>query len=123
MVGNYERLGLTIRDILSEFNWNILYFMYHNHGKDTGRGNSDCSFTLSAVHRHVGKKETYMDAFDEEISSRADYLRILTKAKTQSRSELCDLARTLHICLYLVTCILTNLLLGSGMLLFSIQLI
>lgn len=87
MVGNYERLGLTIRDILSEFNWNILYFMFHNHGKDTGRGNSDCSFTLSAVHRHVGKKETYMDAFDEDISSRADYLRILTKAKTQSRSE------------------------------------
>lgn len=87
MVGNYERLGLTVRDILSEFNWNILYFMFHNHGKDTGRGNSDCSFTLSAVHRHVGKKETYMDAFDEEISSRVDYLRILTKAKTQSRSE------------------------------------
>lgn len=61
--------------------------MYHNHGEATGRGNSDCSFSLSAIQRNFKNTTSFYEHFDEERAKRDDFRRILAKIKQQTRSE------------------------------------
>lgn len=87
MLGSYEHVGTAIRGILTKFNWNIVSFMYHNHDEASGRGNSDCSFILSAISRRIEDKNRTSNQFDENLNNRQEFLRILTKVKNESRSE------------------------------------
>lgn len=87
MLGSYKHFGIAAHGILQEFNWNTVFLLYHNHGESTGKGHSDCYFSLSGIYRHVNIATSSQEAFDEEQVSRPDLLAILKKAKTKARSE------------------------------------
>lgn len=86
MLGSYKNAGHAAHGILKEFNWNTVMLLYHNHDESTGKGNSDCYFTLGGIYRFL--TQSSQEQFDEEKSTRSDFLKILEKVKTKARSEL-----------------------------------
>lgn len=86
MFGSYEHVGNALHGLFRQFNWQIISLMYHNHGVSTGRGNSDCTFSLSAIRRNFENTTSFQD-FDEKRTTRDDFRRILYKFKQQTRSE------------------------------------
>lgn len=88
MFGSYEHVGNALHGLFRQLNWHIISLMYHNHGEATGRGNSDCSFSLSAIQRNFKNTTSFHENFDEERATRNDFQRMLAKFKQQSRSEL-----------------------------------
>lgn len=87
MLGSYEHVGNALRGLFRQFNWHIISLLYHNHGEATGRGNSDCSFSLSAIARNFKNTTSFQEPFDEERSKRDDFRRLLRKIKQNTRSE------------------------------------
>lgn len=87
MFGSYEHVGNALHGLFRQFNWHIISLMYHNHGASTGRGNSDCTFSLSAIRRNFENTTSFQD-FDEKHTTRDDFRRILYRFKQETRSEL-----------------------------------
>lgn len=85
MLGSYKHVGIAAHGILKEFNWNTVMLLYHNHDEASGKGNSDCYFTLGGIYRFV--TESSQEQFDEEKTTRSDFLNLLEKVKTKARSE------------------------------------
>lgn len=61
--------------------------MYHNHGENSGRGHSDCSFTMAAIQNNFPNIVSGQMPFDEIRMTRQDFRDILSDFKTKSRSE------------------------------------
>lgn len=63
--------------------------MFHNHGADTGKGNSVCSFISVCVRRALEMDNVKVTAemLDEDTATHDEYLRTLNIAKNESRSE------------------------------------
>lgn len=87
MLGSYNHVGNAAHRILKEFNWSTVMLLYHNHGENTGKGNSDCFFTLSGVFGYLNVSTRSQETFDEERATRTDFLKILQKVQTKARSE------------------------------------
>lgn len=54
----------------------------------SGKGNSDCFFSLGPIYRNVKNGKNYQVHFDE--TQKNDFKKILEDVKSQSRSELND---------------------------------
>lgn len=85
MLGSYKHVGIAAHGILKEFNWNTVMLLYHNHDETSGKGNSDCYFTLGGIYRVVNTSSQEM--FDEEKTKGSDFFGILEKVKKKARSE------------------------------------
>ncbi|XP_055300663.1 atrial natriuretic peptide receptor 1-like isoform X3 [Sitodiplosis mosellana] len=59
--------------------------MYHNHNENTGRGNSDCSFTMRAIQKHFPNIVRGQISFDEELATREEFQNMLNDFRKQSR--------------------------------------
>lgn len=88
MLGSYEHVGNVIRGILKTFNWDLVSMLYHNNGVSSGKGNSDCFFSLGPIYRNVKNGKNYQKHFDE--TEKNDFKKILEDVRSQSRSELND---------------------------------
>lgn len=86
MLGSYQHVGIAAHGILKEFNWNTVSLLYHNHGESTGKGNSDCFFSLSSIYRYYPTTSS-QETFDEENVKRPNFNEILAKIKKKARSE------------------------------------
>lgn len=86
MLGSYDHVAAVIRGIMAGFNWNIVSLLYHEHGTYTGKGHSDCFFSLGSVQRNVKNKKQHYKSFDEQQKN--DFKKILEDVKNQARSEL-----------------------------------
>lgn len=87
MLGSYKHFGIAAHGILREFNWHTVYLLYHNHAESSGKGNSDCFFTLGGIYRYVNVATSAQETFDEEHATRSEFLYILEKVKVKARSE------------------------------------
>lgn len=85
MLGSYKHVGIAAHGILKEFNWDTVMLLYHNHDETSGKGNSDCYFTLGAIYRFF--TQSSQEQFDEEKTKRSDFIALLEKVKTKARSE------------------------------------
>lgn len=85
MLGSYKHVGIAAHGILKEFNWNTVMLLYHNHDETSGKGNSDCYFTLGGIYRFL--TQSSQEQFDEEKTTRSDFLTLLDKVKKKARSE------------------------------------
>lgn len=87
MLGSYNHVGNAAHRILKEFNWSTVMLLYHNHAEATGKGNSDCFFTLSGVYSYLNVATRSQETFDEERATHSDFVKILEKVQTKARSE------------------------------------
>lgn len=85
MLGSYKHVGIAAHGILKEFDWNTVMLLYHNHDETSGKGNSDCYFTLGGIYRFL--TQSSQEQFDEEKTTRSDFLKLLDKVKKKARSE------------------------------------
>ncbi|XP_037036994.1 atrial natriuretic peptide receptor 1-like isoform X1 [Bradysia coprophila] len=83
MLGSYKHVGIAAHGILKEFNWNTVMLLYHNHDEASGKGNSDCYFTLGGIYRFLNQSSQAQ--FDEEKTTRLDFLKLLDKVKKKAR--------------------------------------
>ncbi|XP_072933230.1 atrial natriuretic peptide receptor 1-like [Epargyreus clarus] len=56
MMGSYTQAAVAIRKIFEEFNWRKPGMLYHNNDISTGKGNSPCFLTLSAIYTVLQKE-------------------------------------------------------------------
>lgn len=88
MLGSYKHVGIAAHGILKEFNWNTVMLLYHNHDETSGKGNSDCYFTLGGIYRFLTQStQSTQEQFDEEKTTRSDFLTLLDEVKKKARSE------------------------------------
>lgn len=87
LIGSPEHAGSAIYKLFHQFKWHHVSWLFHNHNENAGRGNSVCSFTLSAIQRHFSNKVAKQTVFDETESTRADFRKILLEFQKVSRSE------------------------------------
>ncbi|XP_034835758.1 atrial natriuretic peptide receptor 1-like isoform X1 [Maniola hyperantus] len=88
MMGSYTQAGVAIRKIFEEFNWRRLGMLYHNYASSSGKGNSACFMTLSAVFTVLQKKGTGNIPnipFDETLLTRAKIKELLQKLSLSTR--------------------------------------
>lgn len=77
-------------DLLQEFNWRKLGMLYHNNNPSTGKGNSPCFMTLSAIFSVLQKKGTGNISnipFDETNTTTTKIKELLMKLSLSTRSE------------------------------------
>ncbi|CAH2095493.1 unnamed protein product [Euphydryas editha] len=90
MMGSYTQAGDAIRKVFEEFSWRRLSMLYHNNDPSTGKGNSPCFMTLSAVFTVLQKKTTdniLNIAFDETNVTTTKIKKLLKKLSLSTRSE------------------------------------
>ncbi|XP_039759868.1 atrial natriuretic peptide receptor 1 isoform X3 [Pararge aegeria] len=88
MMGSYTQAGVAIRKIFEEFNWRKLGMLYHNYAPSSGKGNSPCFMTLSAVFTVLQKKGTGNIPnipFDETLITTAKIKELLEKLSRSTR--------------------------------------
>ncbi|XP_075984818.1 atrial natriuretic peptide receptor 1-like [Anticarsia gemmatalis] len=88
MMGSYTQAGVAIRKVFEEFNWRRLGMLYHNNDPATGKGNSPCFLTLSAVFTVLNKKNTGDIAalpFDETNTTSTKLRELLQKLSLNTR--------------------------------------
>ncbi|XP_046971836.1 atrial natriuretic peptide receptor 1 isoform X1 [Vanessa cardui] len=88
MMGSYIQAGVAIRKIFEEFSWRKLGMLYHNNGPSSGKGNSPCFMTLSAVFTVLQKKETVNIPnipFDETNVTTSKIKHLLQKLSLSTR--------------------------------------
>lgn len=76
--------------LFQEFNWKKLGMLYHNNGPSTGKGNSACFMTLSAIFTVLQKKGTRNIPnipFDETNTTTTKIKQLLQKLSLSTRSE------------------------------------
>lgn len=82
-----EHAASAIYKLFRQFNWHHVSWLFHNHNEASGRGNSDCTFTITAIQKHFSNNVAKQTDFDETESDRADYRKMLLEIKKVSRSE------------------------------------
>ncbi|CAK1594039.1 unnamed protein product [Parnassius mnemosyne] len=89
MMGSYTQAGVAIRKVFEEFNWRKLGMLYHNNNMATGKGNSPCYLTLSAVFSVLLKKNTGSSIpnipFDETVTNSTVFKKLLQKLSLSTR--------------------------------------
>lgn len=85
MLGCYDDVGIVVRGILKNFNWNLVALLYHNHDESKGKGHSACYFSFGAIQRNVKNSKNYQKHFDEMAKN--DFKKILEEVKNHARSE------------------------------------
>ncbi|CAH2095492.1 unnamed protein product [Euphydryas editha] len=88
MMGSYTQAGDAIRKVFEEFSWRRLSMLYHNNDPSTGKGNSPCFMTLSAVFTVLQKKTTdniLNIAFDETNVTTTKIKKLLKKLSLSTR--------------------------------------
>ncbi|XP_050679275.1 atrial natriuretic peptide receptor 1 isoform X1 [Leptidea sinapis] len=87
MMGSYTQAGVAIRKIFEEFNWRKFGMLYHNHIPSTGKGNSPCFLTLSAIFTVLQKKDTSIPtvAFDETNTTSSKIKELLQNLSLRTR--------------------------------------
>lgn len=88
LIGSPEHAATAIYRLFRQFNWHHVSWLFHNHNENAGRGNSDCTFTMTAIQKHFSNNVAKQTDFDENESTRASYRKMLTDIKSVSRSEL-----------------------------------
>lgn len=76
--------------IFQHFNWKLTYFLYHNNGAETGKGNSVCTFMSVCVRRALEVDDVKISnakMFNEDTATHEEYLKMLNVAKNETRSE------------------------------------
>lgn len=86
LIGSPEHAGSAIHGLFRQFNWQHISWMYHNHNENSGKGNSDCSFTMRAIQKNFPNMVAWQVAFDEKHDTRRDYQKMLNEIKPESRS-------------------------------------
>ncbi|XP_048515966.1 atrial natriuretic peptide receptor 2 isoform X3 [Athalia rosae] len=84
MMGSHRLVGEALRHILRGFGWKVAGLMYHNHAAASGRGISDCHFTLSAVFRALNQTSVYK-SFDQETATPKEYRQLLASLSDNAR--------------------------------------
>lgn len=90
MMGSYTQAAVAIRKVFEEFKWRRLSMLYHNYDPASGKGNSPCFMTLSAVVT-VLKKNNKGDniattiPFDESNITTTKIKELLHKLSKHSR--------------------------------------
>lgn len=97
MLGSYKHVGIAAHGILQKFNWNTVMLLYHNHDEASGKGNSDCYFTLGGIYRFLNQSS--QEQFDEEKATRKLFLDMLQKVKKKARSEFIIVLNLLYLSL------------------------
>ncbi|CAG9568154.1 unnamed protein product [Danaus chrysippus] len=88
MMGSYTQAGVAIRKVFEEFNWRKLGMLYHNNNPSTGKGNSPCFMTLSAIFSVLQKKGTGNISnipFDETNTTTTKIKELLMKLSLSTR--------------------------------------
>ncbi|CAH2054244.1 unnamed protein product, partial [Iphiclides podalirius] len=89
MMGSYTQAGVAIRKVFEEFSWRKLGMLYHNNNPATGKGNSPCYLTLSAVFSVLLKKNTGSSIpnipFDETVTNTTVIKQLLQKLSLSTR--------------------------------------
>uniref|UniRef100_A0A2H1X415 SFRICE_032299 n=1 Tax=Spodoptera frugiperda TaxID=7108 RepID=A0A2H1X415_SPOFR len=94
MMGSYTQAAVAIRKVFEEFKWRRLSMLYHNYDPASGKGNSPCFMTLSAVVT-VLKKNNKGDniattiPFDESNITTTKIKELLHKLSKHSRKICC----------------------------------
>ncbi|XP_026465471.1 atrial natriuretic peptide receptor 1-like isoform X2 [Ctenocephalides felis] len=65
LLGGYSHVGAAMKIILEHFNWNKIGLLFHNHARESGKGNSDCHFTLGAIFAAMKQTDAFHRSFDE----------------------------------------------------------
>lgn len=71
MMGSFSLVGQAVQSILKNFNWTVAGFLFNNYAAATGKGNSNCYFTLSSVYKSIlsptgGTSDMKQESFDED---------------------------------------------------------
>lgn len=85
MFGSYEHVGNALVGLFRQLKWQVMSLFYHNHARASGLGISDCTFLSVAIQSMFNK--SYLEEFDEVVTTREQYQHILKKLKERSRSE------------------------------------
>lgn len=85
MFGGYEHAGNALVGLFRQLKWQVMSLLYHNHDKASGLGVSDCAFLSGAIQSMFN--QSYPEEFDEVVTTRREYHRILEKLQEKSRSE------------------------------------
>ncbi|CAB3233285.1 unnamed protein product [Arctia plantaginis] len=89
MMGSYTQAGVAIRKVFEEFHWQRLGMLYHNNDPASGKGNSPCFLTLSAVFTVLNKKKKGDIAtavpFDETNTTSSKLKELLQKLSLNTR--------------------------------------
>lgn len=101
LIGSPEHAGSAVAGLFRQFNWHHISWIYHNHHENTGRGNSDCSFTCRAIQKKFPNIVGSQMVFDENRDF--DYRSMLNEIKKESRSELKQSTNVVQTCLDNVT--------------------
>ncbi|PZC83039.1 hypothetical protein B5X24_HaOG208906 [Helicoverpa armigera] len=89
MMGSYTQAGVAIRKVFEEFKWSRIGMLYHNHDPASGKGNSPCFLTLSAIFSVLNKKHNGSDIatspFDETNITTTKIKELLHKLSLNTR--------------------------------------
>ncbi|KAJ8711871.1 hypothetical protein PYW08_008825 [Mythimna loreyi] len=90
MMGSYTQAGVAIRKVFEEFKWRRIGMLYHNYGPSTGKGNSPCFLTLSAVFtvlkdKNKGSALAVAIPFDETNTTTTKIKEVLQKLSLSTR--------------------------------------
>lgn len=71
MMGSFSLVGQAVQSILKNFNWTVAGFLFNNYKENSGKGNSNCYFTLSSVYKSIKapsdtKNDMKLEHFDED---------------------------------------------------------
>ncbi|XP_019701162.1 atrial natriuretic peptide receptor 1 isoform X2 [Harpegnathos saltator] len=84
MMGSHRLVGEALRHILRRFGWKIAGLLYHNHPMASGRGNSECHFTLGAVFTALNQTPVHR-SFNQETTIAEDYRNLLAFVSKSAR--------------------------------------
>lgn len=86
MMGSYGHVSYALNAFLKEFDWRKIALLYHNHSEKSGRGNSNCQNSLSAIFRMVNPDHSaHHHSFDE--TSEGDFEDMLRVVQGKARSK------------------------------------
>lgn len=92
MMGSFSLVGQAVQSILKNFNWTVAGFMFNNYGQTTGKGNSNCWFTIASVYKIItspsGSNDMKLESFDEETVTPEKLKEQLIAITKRARSKL-----------------------------------
>lgn len=93
MMGSFSLVGQAVQSILNNFNWTVAGFLFNNYAPDTGKGNSNCYFTLSSVYKSIiaptgNKNDMRQESFDEDTVTPQRLKEQLIAITRRARSKL-----------------------------------
>uniref|UniRef100_A0A8D8V0J3 Atrial natriuretic peptide receptor 3 n=2 Tax=Cacopsylla melanoneura TaxID=428564 RepID=A0A8D8V0J3_9HEMI len=109
MMGSFSLVGQAVQSILKNFNWTVAGFLFNNYAITTGKGNSNCFFTLSSVYKTItGNKinnDIRQESFDEDTVTPQELKeKLITITKRARIVVLCANPQTVRDILLLYDC-------------------